>query len=549
LGRTGAEAGRADLLSAISPKTTDAMQPLNMMNKKIPPSLWIVLILEYLFIFIFLLNYDLAWMNPEKFGTHQWILSNGPQWKAEDWGKFLNIDVIEYNPDRLSRPLSNFIEVINAKWRAWCWHFMLPHPALSLLWPFLLILLPYLLYLTFLNMGSYPCLAFTGICVYLATLGFLGPLVMLFHPAKGLVNLFTVSAMFLFSIPYRKLPSIPNSPQWALGAAFISLYLGFISDETGLYAYVIALVLFYRLWIQLWRNKHYLSLTGLLSLPLIYLVTIKYILPWIHWLVRHKSVHLNNYESYPSIKNLFLPDWTNFWQNMRFLLNDHPHWWFDYNKLLIHPVLGGIQIIYLLFYMLIIGAGGMTLFKNHARKLDKNFAQLSALGILLLIGYCFFHTFQLSKNAKIWGIWWYGSLFSLIYVFTLVFFLQFVFSHHQRLSKLAVLLTMVFVINGLAFTTYRIAIFKKQNLNRNEFKFQDIFREKMDVYQYFNFENTLARSNCKRMYTYLYWQKWRSKQSQIDPARVESCKNLLNGDIYFPIETLYLPIELNKPFK
>src|SRR5580704_15833722 len=101
------------------------------MTKKIPVWLWGILLLEYLFIFTFLLNYDLAWMNSEKFGVHNWILSNGPQWKNEDWTKFLNIDVIECNPYRLSRPLSNFIEVVDTKWRASLWNIMTPHPALS----------------------------------------------------------------------------------------------------------------------------------------------------------------------------------------------------------------------------------------------------------------------------------------------------------------------------------------------------------------------------------------------------------------------------------
>ncbi len=515
-------------------------------NKIIFGSLLGILVAELLFIFVFLLNYDLSWMNPEKFGTHGWILSNGYQWHKEDWSKFLNIDVIEYNPDRLSRPLSNFMEVVDSKFRAWSWHHIIPHPSLSLAWPFMFVLLPYLLYLALVNLGCNPGLALTAACIYIASVGFLGPLVMLFHPAKNLVNFFTVLALFLFSLPYKKIPDTPSplSNRWALWLGFAVLYLGFISDETGLFAYLIAVVIFYRLWCHLWQSKDYISLAGLISLPLVYLLTIKILLPELHWLIRHKAVHLNNYESYPSVKDLFLPNWPNLWENTKLLFSDHPHWWFNYSKLAVHPVLWSIQVIYLILYIWILTAGGKTLFKKQPQIRGKKFLGLTCLGLGLMLAYCFFQTFQLSKNAKIWGIWWYGSLFSLIYVLTLVFFLQFLLLNRQALLKWIPLLAIVFVVHGMAFSTYRIAMIKNQNLNRDRFKFQDIFKEKFDVYQYFNFGTALNRSSCKEFYTYLFWQKWRGRQISVNPKRLDSCRTLMSGDIYFPIENLYLYMEL-----
>ena len=147
-------------------------------------------------------------MNPEKFAVHQWILSNGPHWEGQDWSKFLHIDVIELNADRLSRPLSNLIEVIDTKWRASLWDIIPPHPSLSLQWPLMFILLPWLLWRTFVNMGCFSFVALMGVCIYIASVGFLGPLVMLFHPAKNLVNFFGVLAMYFFSLGVKPSPHL-----------------------------------------------------------------------------------------------------------------------------------------------------------------------------------------------------------------------------------------------------------------------------------------------------------------------------------------------------
>ncbi|MDE2028071.1 MAG: hypothetical protein KGJ11_05990, partial [Candidatus Omnitrophica bacterium] len=351
-------------------------------------------------------------MNPEKIGVHAWILSNGSHWQTGDWTKFLNTQAIELSADRLSRPLSNFVEVVDTKWRAWAWNFITPHPSLSLQWPFMFILLPWLLYRTLVNMGCFPLAALTGVCIYLASPGFLGPLVMLFHPAKNLANFFGILGLYCFSLNYKKLPSLPqNGGRGVVIAGYSALFLGFLSDETGLYVYLAALLLFHRLWIRLWQEKHYGLLSGWLILPVLYLISIQIILPYLHWIVLGSHVHLNGYESYPSIKSLFWPDWSMLWLNSRFLFADHPHWLINYKQLAEYPLLWTIQAVYVLTFLYLI----FLFFKSLSRSdvQQKAFLKLLAIGIVLMAGYCFFQTFQLSRNAKAWGVWWYGSLFSL----------------------------------------------------------------------------------------------------------------------------------------
>ena len=530
--------------------------PLFVLFNKIAPAFWGVLLFEYAFIFLFLFNYDLAWMNPEKLAVEPWILANGSQWQQEDWTKFLNIDVIEQIPDRLSRPISNFVEVVNTKWRAWAWNFMVPHPALSLMWPIMLTVVPFLLYRTFVNMGCYPYVAFASMCIYLSTIGFLSPMVMLFHPAKNLVNLFAALTLFLCSLLYKR--TLQNTHltgiYWISLAVFICLYLGFLSDETGLFVYGMVIILFMPVWLKLWKQRDFGILSGFVILPIIYALTLKVFLPWCHWVVRGRKIDIGTYESYPSIQSLFWPNWEHFWQNVLFLFGEHPRWITDYGILLSHPVLFALQLVYCLTSVFVAFLAVKILIKKPAEfSASKRFFQLAAISILLMIGYCFFHTFQLSRNAKVWGVWWYGGMFSLVYVFVLAFVFQSVCMHHDKIMKWLVCILAVFILHSLVFTTERIAVFKMQNIDRVDYNFKDIFKSKLDGYKFFNFKDSLQRSSCKKLFTYMLWQGRKGHLLKgPDASKAELCQNILKNDfclkvskdICMPVDGMYLFGEL-----
>lgn len=96
----------------------------------------------YGYIFTVILNYDLAWMVFEKLKTHIWILKNGTAWHWSDLATGFDTLKIEIDPNRITRPLSNIVEVIDAKFRANLWEHIPPHPSLSLQWPLLFVGLP-----------------------------------------------------------------------------------------------------------------------------------------------------------------------------------------------------------------------------------------------------------------------------------------------------------------------------------------------------------------------------------------------------------------------
>jgi len=294
--------------------------------------LWGILLLEYLYIFLFPLNYDIAWMHPENFVTHAWILENGPQWQWEDFRRALHVDILEVDPHRLSRPISDFLEIVNTKFRVFLWNFIPPHPSLSIVWPLVLFGTPLCLYKFFRNFNCHTYVAFAGTCLYLSTIGFLVPLAMLFHPAKVLVNFLAVWCLWLGSHLYKKSitlkwqASVKDIPKyWIYYRLFlVSLFLSFFVDETGLFIYVMAALLLYPV---VFRFKEWpISLGAFLILPVAYITTIKCLLPYIHFVVRGRVVDLNEFVLTPRISDLLsVETWNNHLTNLKWLLFDHPH--------------------------------------------------------------------------------------------------------------------------------------------------------------------------------------------------------------------------------
>ena len=133
-----------------------------MFNSFVKWGLWIAFAGQLIYTFGILLNYDNAWIHPEKIQTHQWFLSNGPALQWEDLARGIDTDRIECGMPRITRPLSNLLELINAKFRVWLWNFIPPHPSLSLTWIVNFTAVPILLYLFFKNLGCNGEIALGG---------------------------------------------------------------------------------------------------------------------------------------------------------------------------------------------------------------------------------------------------------------------------------------------------------------------------------------------------------------------------------------------------
>ncbi|MBI4309459.1 MAG: hypothetical protein HY591_03910 [Candidatus Omnitrophica bacterium] len=503
--------------------------------------LWVILVLEYVFIFGVIFNYDLASFQGEKITSHSWVLSNGKQWRWEDFGRFLNTEVIELSGDRLSRPVSNFVEVLNAKFRANCWDLFPPHPSFSIMWFLSFIALPYFLFHFFRNMGCAAAVAFAGTCWYLASAGFLSPLAMLFHPAKGLVNLLGVLALFMGSKFHAHFAQNPGRCSvrdlrhgWFYAAGFfICLVLALFSDETAIFVYVMAAAFFVPLF---WKLKErWLLAAGMLCLPVFYGWAIRWGLPALHFGLSGHANDLRHFVSYPRLMDLFLPNVKNLMTNFYWLLGDHPHLRCNLFAFRAFPHLFALQAAYTLAVAVLMYA--------FIRNFDKRRLRAIITCVLLALAFVFFHTFQLSNNARIWGVWWYGSLFSLVYALLLTFILQQAWegSKTPLLRQWLLPVAAIMVCHALVFSTYRINYFKANSgphFEGNPFKPTSV-----EQYKYYSFLDSLRRSRCKYLYTARQWARAKHKNAPSTPQG-DACIAPLENDSVFKVETLYLSVEL-----
>jgi len=499
---------------------------------------FINLLLIYLYFYYVLLNYDLTWVEFEKLKTHIWILENGKHWYCSDFAKALNTKIIEIDPNRLSRPLSNLLEVIDAKFRANCWDHIPPHPILSLQWPFLFIGLPLLLYKFFRNMDCHPVIALAGAGLYLTSPGFLSPIVELSHPAKSMVNFFGILSLVMIT-QIGRLGKI----NWLMMITCLSSALiAFFSDETGLFFLLVLGVFFYPLFLKFKQKAAVLAC--FLVLPVFYFIIIHFFLPWLHYIVLQKTADLGAYRDFPRLSKLFLPDLHDLLTNFYLLFSVHPGLKWDFKPLASHPFLISLQALYTAAFLSLMAAFIYLLFKQG--KFSLRVRQISAAFGLLII-FVFFHNFQLSHNVRVWTIFWYGCLFSLIYYVTLTLVLQLVWEQFKgnAFKVFLPLLIFIFTAHGLMTSTYLTRIFKDQRYNPGVFYYPSIFNGTINMYQYFDLSKSLQSSRCRHAYEVLYWAGL--KHIKIDPhtfsKEAQDCPSFLVKDPWFQTDLAYITIE------
>ena len=502
--------------------------------------LWLLLAIEAIWIFSVLLNFDNAWMHPEKTRTHWWILENGPTLQWEDLRRGMNVRTLEWGAPRITRPLSNLFEVLNAKFRATLWRAVPPHPSVSLTWPFVFLLLPPLLYATLRRMGCRREIALGSVGLYAATMGFLSPVVMLFHPGKCFVNLFAVLSLYLGSriVPRLNSDSARSGRTWALLAAlFVTLFTGFFWDETALFVYVLVFVLFAPYWIRRSPWRPYI-LAGFAVLPLAYLFMVQIFLPKVQVWLGYGEMRISEYPSFPSPIKLFLPDLRDLLANARYLFSDHIRlrlgllgresgWW--------------LSLWFILHAAVLLAFGGWAIVAVARRARLRapadgdganSMLARAGLSLLLLAAYIWFQTFQLSNNLRVWGSWWYGSMFSLLYVLVLAFVAETVLPRGRRwVSWIVVVLFAIWTADTLLFSTCRNAIFKVQNLSY-AIDPQDIFTGRLNEYRHWLDAQSFRQARDKREYLRRAWSAARGRPLAVhgDPATAEAqCRFLDNA--------------------
>ena len=494
-------------------------------------------------------------MQHDNFQVHAWVLSNGKGWHWEDFGRSLNVDSLD--PNRITRPISDLVRLMNVKFRAFCWDFIPPHPSLSCYWPLSFFVTPFLLFKFFKNMGCYAASAFGGTCLYLGSIGFLSPLVMLLLPAKALVNFLAVLSLYLGSKIYKNMMglnrkcSVNDLPYfWQNFVLFLlSIFLGFFCDETGLFVFVLAAFIFYPIFFQL---KERLAVLGsFMLLPIAYIGSVFFLLPYIHFCLQGRIVNLG--QSY-FISNLTSISVKTILTNMLWLFYDHPHVQLNTaNLLAFNPPLFLLQLVYTLSMCILL----ILLLASLRYEYSKlRIMQIMTSGVLLFIFVIFQSFLLLGFYYHAWGIWYYGSLFSLLYFLFLTFVIQFILENKlgDLFRRFFILFIILGVCQGLVFSVYRVDIPERNRQGYCQIKekggqytIDDIFNGRIrPYYRSLNWVDIVQKSYCRRLYAVYIWEKVKQKNigHQISRPQINYCQEKLSDDYFFPLESKYLSIEL-----
>ena len=228
----------------------------------------LIFLFTLVWVFVLLFDYNIVWAQPESLVWRHILLTANPNLNLDALKQFLNYSIFEGRP-RITRPLSEIMEILDLYFRVWFHEKFFPHPSISLTWIFTIILSPIVLYKSLRLMNFTLTQTWLGLSLYISCHGVLSLLTMSFRSGKSL------ACFFYIVIFYLSLKLIKEGGQPLILALifFISLF----TDEIALFGFfVIASVFNWDI------KKYWKEFIGLLLILAIYFLTIKSILPLVH---------------------------------------------------------------------------------------------------------------------------------------------------------------------------------------------------------------------------------------------------------------------------
>lgn len=184
------------------------MQPtsffLEFYEKRIAPlrrDLFIIgiILAEIVAIILLISDYGKCFQEAESiFAFTPAVIEQGRAFSLHDFANIFNVWGLD---NGLNRPrfVSYFFYIVTIKTRLFLWNFFRPHPTLSIVWIFTLILSPWILYKCLKAALKERTAALAGVAIYMSTCGYLFNITMLFHPAKPLFNVIVIAMLYVLA--------------------------------------------------------------------------------------------------------------------------------------------------------------------------------------------------------------------------------------------------------------------------------------------------------------------------------------------------------------
>jgi len=437
-----------------------------------------------------------------------WVLVEAASWKPSitAWGfpdslaslkHALDWPMFEFEP-RITRPLSNLFELFDTSFRAIAWGFVPPLPSLSLTWPFTLVIAPTLLFLLLRRLGIERWLALLSTALYVANPGVLSLEVMVFRPGKAMTIVALLFCLWL-AAGLDRAQRDGTLGDAALSRRFWLLSsLGFISffwDETALILWPALFLLYPRLVTRTWW-----TIAGFLAMPIAYIISIKFVLPWLTILSGAPSLTVHDYSPAQkalsiltlNFKEIGLPSpyelTSYFAKNNILILSDTfglvPPWITKsefYYMIFSVTLLSGMLALKKVITHVMINVKKPLSLKKSLFSEDKNsqLIRICALFFASLMYQTFIMSFVINH---IWGLYYYG-------VFCVVFIIIF-FAKLCQLANIQKKIVYVFVFSAISGTTFIFPATNKAYKNAHFYPYKPLI-----IYSIFN--NTINRFEIK----------------------------------------------------
>ena len=357
----------------------------------------VLLLIFVYFYFPNLFSYQNAWTHPEQFSIKAGLLESGANLNRQDIKNGLSWYIFEF-AQRDTRPLSSYFEILDTKFRCWLWHFMLPHPSLSLTWIFSLILAPLFLYLLLRNLALSENVAISMVAFYLFTPAVLSNEVMLHRPGKPMANFAIIFCLYLASEIRTKFldqnQTVPLSKFLFFG---IITAISFYWDETVWL--ILPAVLF--IFPELFRKREFILLWCLL--PVITLIGYFKIMPTFSYWAGFGYPHIEQYDKVGMLNQLNV-----FTDSFRYLIVN--------TKNLVLDTMGMMpfspQAPVCIKVGIITGFAAWIVIMIYLIKTTYKWDHL----VFFLIGLILFFNYSMAITEKTWGPYYYGGFWSIFFV-------------------------------------------------------------------------------------------------------------------------------------
>ncbi len=206
---------------------------------------WLALLIASACMIGLLADYEAVWEQPENIIRHQEILSPPGADLAETLRRSFDWEVMEAGAPRLTRLLSNALDVVDFRFRTWFHQAVFPHPSVSITWLFVLGLTPPIIFLTFKELWRSSSFARYGVALYLSLPSTASLVTMHFRAGKS-AAMFCMALLIYLLVRLRSTlhSGHTSAAVRRLSVAICAVYLiGLFTDEIALFSLFVILLL------------------------------------------------------------------------------------------------------------------------------------------------------------------------------------------------------------------------------------------------------------------------------------------------------------------